>query len=122
MDDDKELEAFRRSMSPPWWVSLVDWDFQTVLAIGTMLFIFVGALLWVVSLIPTSTEASLNARRLLKKHGYTHIEIRDIGMFECGRGDTNDSSAGFQALTPTGEAIEGAVCCGWAKDCTIRFK
>ena len=32
------------------------------------------------------------------------------------------NSEGFRAIGPDGRAVEGSVCCGWLKGCTVRFK
>lgn len=47
-----------------------------------------------------------------KEHGYK--------PFQCGEGDA--FSTGFRATNPSGERVEGTVCCGrWRKGCTVRF-
>ena len=65
----------------------------------------------------TNEEA---ARETLRKHGFHQVEITGHRAFQCGEGDA--TSTGFRATNPSGERVEGTVCCGrWSKGCTIRF-
>jgi hypothetical protein len=59
-----------------------------------------------------STEA-------LRKSGFSEIEIGDHAFFRCGRSDV--SSLYFTANNPRGDKVDGTVCCGWFKSCTVRF-
>ena len=64
----------------------------------------------------TSPEAS---RETLRKGGYTDIVITGWDAFGCSDSDT--FSTGFRARNPQNQAVEGVVCCGLLKRCTIRF-
>ena len=62
------------------------------------------------------------ARRVLQDEGYENIELTDYQYFSCGRGDTTNT--GFTATRSlsngTVRHVQGVVCCGYLKDCTIR--
>lgn len=65
----------------------------------------------------TDEDAS---REALRKSGYKQVEITGYKPFQCGEGDA--FSTGFRATNPSGERVEGTVCCGrWRKGCTVRF-
>ena len=61
----------------------------------------------------TRTERTLDAA------GYTDIEAGGYDYFACGEGDS--FSTHFTAKNPQGETVEGTVCCGWWKSCTVRY-
>lgn len=53
------------------------------------------------------------------------LSLRDPNLggwpwFECGYGD--EFAQEFEATTPSGQRISGAVCCGIFKGCTVRFE
>lgn len=50
---------------------------------------------------------------------FTNVELDDHGYFMCGRGDV--SAIKFTAINPRGDVVNGTVCCGWFKGCTVRF-
>lgn len=58
-------------------------------------------------------------RETLQKSGYTNIEVTGFSPFSCGEDDT--FSTGFRADNPQGQRVEGTVCCGMLKSCTVRF-
>lgn len=59
-------------------------------------------------------------RRTLKSAGYSNIQTTGWSAFSCGKDDTY--STGFVATNPSGQRVEGVVCCGLVfKGCTIRF-
>lgn len=61
-----------------------------------------------------------NTRSTLRKSGYSDINITGYSWLACGDDDTFHT--GFRAKNPSGEIVEGTVCCGLvAKGCTIRF-
>lgn len=65
----------------------------------------------------TSPES---ATRTLQQAGFTEIQTTGYaGPFSCGRDDV--FSTGFTAMNPQGAKVEGVVCCGWMKLCTVRF-
>ena len=55
----------------------------------------------------------------LEAEGYTEIEITGYKAFKCSEEDT--FSTGFKAVNEAGKTVEGAVCCGVLKGCTIRY-
>lgn len=61
----------------------------------------------------------VNTRRTLNSAGYTDIQTRGYGWFSCGKGD--DFATEFTAKNPQGRYVDGVVCCGFLKSCTIRF-
>lgn len=65
------------------------------------------------------TVSDSEARSVLKKAGYTNIEIGGYDMFACSDEDTFASQ--FTATNANGMKIHGTVCCGWLKSCTIRY-
>lgn len=58
-------------------------------------------------------------RRTLNAAGYTDIQIGGYAAFACGQDDTY--STRFSAANPRGVIVEGVVCCGLLKGCTVRF-
>ena len=55
----------------------------------------------------------------LKKAGFTKVETTGWSAFACSDDDTY--STGFIAVNPSGVKVDGTVCCGLFKNCTIRF-
>lgn len=64
----------------------------------------------------TSEEPS---RKALEAAGFSKIEMKGWSAFGCGEDDAFRTK--FQAVGPAGKPVEGVVCCGWLKSCTIRF-
>ncbi len=60
------------------------------------------------------------ATRVLKGAGYTEIRLNGYPFFSCS--DDDQFNVAFTAKGPTGEPAQGAVCCGWMKNCTIRVE
>ncbi len=40
----------------------------------------------------------------------------------CSEDDSFLNSESFRAIGPDGRNVEGSVCCGWLKGCTVRSK
>ena len=59
-----------------------------------------------------------NARRTLEDAGYEDIRITGYRPFSCGEDDF--TSTGFVAKNVKGKNVDGVVCCGIVKNCTIR--
>jgi len=59
------------------------------------------------------------ATRVLTQQGYTNIEITGYRWGMGGEGDTHIT--GFEATSPNGTRVSGAVTSGWLKGSTIRF-
>ena len=60
------------------------------------------------------------AAELLRKQGYTDIEMTGYDFFSCSEDDQYQD--GFRAKTVTGETVTGTVCSGlFFKGATVRF-
>ena len=59
------------------------------------------------------------SRQTLESAGYSDIEMTGWSPLSCSDSDT--FSTGFTAKNPKGDTVSGVVCCGWLKNCTIRF-
>lgn len=60
------------------------------------------------------------AADLLKRQGYTDVEITGYRFWSCS--DDDLFHTGFTAKSPAGQPIAGTVCAGWLfKGATIRF-
>jgi len=66
-----------------------------------------------------SCTAEDRSRQALEAQGFTQINMTGYSMFSCSDDDT--FSTGFIATNPNGNRVTGTVCCGWVKDCTIRW-
>lgn len=55
----------------------------------------------------------------LRRSGYTNIETGGYDFFSCGQDDA--FATHFRAKNPQGVEVEGTVCCGLLKSCTVRF-
>jgi len=77
-------------------------------------------------LIAGCTVSQSTAEQVLGDEGYTDIELTGWVPFACGGDD--DFVSGFRArrtvIGPDGvphtRFVEGVLCCGWLKDCTVR--
>lgn len=58
------------------------------------------------------------AMKALRGAGYTDIKLGNYPFFMCGRDD--GLNVEFSAKGPSGARVEGAVCCGMLKGCTVR--
>jgi hypothetical protein len=52
-------------------------------------------------------------------NGFTDINIRGHGWFACS--DSDQVARAFTATNSRGHRVDGAVCCGVLKACTVRF-
>ena len=57
--------------------------------------------------------------RTLRASGFTEITTTGYSPWSCSDSDT--FSTGFRAKNPKGDVVEGVVCCGLLKSCTVRF-
>jgi hypothetical protein len=55
----------------------------------------------------------------LEKSGYHDIHVGGYAPFSCGQDDS--FSTGFHAVNAAGQPVDGVVCCGVLKGCTVRF-
>jgi hypothetical protein len=58
------------------------------------------------------------ATRILEGAGYTNIQLGGYTAFKCS--DDDGFNVAFTAVGVNGAPVEGAVCCGVIKSCTIR--
>lgn len=59
------------------------------------------------------------SKRVLVNSGYTQIELKGVALFSCS--DDDGFSRKFTAINPRGERVDGTICCGLLKSCTVRF-
>ena len=59
------------------------------------------------------------AVRVLSDQGYTNIQTKGYGWFECSEDDT--FATRFIATNVNGKNVSGTVCSGLLKGATIRF-
>lgn len=53
----------------------------------------------------------------LRKAGFTDIQTTGWEPFACD----DQFVTGFRARNPRGEMVSGVVCCGFLKNCTVRW-
>lgn len=70
-----------------------------------------------VLLFSACTSSESDVRRVLEDEGYMDVEVGGYAWFGCGRDDEFRNH--FRARRG-GRVVEGVVCCGWLKDCTVR--
>ena len=89
----------------------------------TSVFIILGGMLaagfFLMLALGGGCEEGDRGREILEQQGYEDIRMTGYAPFQCGEGDI--SSSGFEATAPNGARVEGVVCCGLAKRCTVRF-
>lgn len=70
-----------------------------------------------------SCTAPERAKIVLESSGYTHVTITGYRFNDCSHDDS--TCTGFTATSPGGQAVTGAVGCGYStgcsKGCTIRI-
>lgn len=59
------------------------------------------------------------SRDTLEKSGFADIKVGGYDFFSCGEHDW--WSTHFRARNSRGVVVEGTVCCGFLKSCTVRF-
>lgn len=67
----------------------------------------------------TACTRSKDAKEILDAEGYTDIRTTGYAAFRCGRDDW--SATGFSATSQAGSRVDGVVCCGMTKSCTVRI-
>lgn len=60
-----------------------------------------------------------DSRHALEAQGFTEIELTGYVWAACGEDDV--FSTGFTAVNPAGRPVDGVVCCGALKSCTVRW-
>lgn len=76
-------------------------------------------LLTVIALILSGCYSNGDALKALTESGYTEIKLHGYAMWACGTDDTFATE--FEAKSPSGAVVTGAVCSGWFKGKTIRL-
>jgi hypothetical protein len=71
------------------------------------------------SLVMCACTAEGASEEALGKAGFYDIQMTGYSFFGCSEDDT--FKTGFRAKNVNGMEVEGVVCCGVLKDCTIRF-
>lgn len=51
--------------------------------------------------------------------GINNVTYTGYQLFGCGQDDTFHT--GFSGINAQGALVTGVVCCGWLKNCTVRF-
>lgn len=59
------------------------------------------------------------SRRTLEAYGFTEIRFTGYQPWACSEDD--QIHTGFIARNPQGMSVDGVVCCGFLKSCTVRF-
>lgn len=59
------------------------------------------------------------SQRALEGMGFTDITFTGCTWWGCSKDDEYHTK--FKAKNPKGQPIEGVVCCGMLKNCTVRF-
>jgi hypothetical protein len=59
------------------------------------------------------------SQRALEAHGFDNISLQGYAFWGCGERDSFKTR--FRAKNVKGQWVTGVVCCGWMKDCTVRF-
>ena len=123
MEQNDEEERFAKLLRPSRFIRwLITWDFETAFATIVIVLVICGGLTLLASYLPAGEEEEAHARKLLQSQGATDIQFESLRLFECGTEDIRSKSVHFKALSKSsGMRLEGAVCCGWIKNCTIRF-
>lgn len=68
---------------------------------------------------PQACTQPENATRVLRQSGYKNIRI--TGWRPFAKSEKDVFSTGFEATSPSGEPVTGAVTSGWLKGSTIRL-
>jgi hypothetical protein len=63
------------------------------------------------------SEETLNEK--VRAAGFTDVRDDGWAIFGCGEHDTFRSK--FTAKNAHGQWVSGTLCCGWLKNCTVRF-
>jgi len=68
---------------------------------------------------PVACTTPDRATRTLVAQGYSEVRIVGYAYFDCGKGDL--FATAFEAISPSGQRVEGAVCSGLLKGNTVRL-
>ena len=56
---------------------------------------------------------------VLAPQGFTHVQVDSYAWLGCSKDDTFKSD--FTAVSRDGTPVEGVICCGVIKSCTVRW-
>lgn len=88
--------------------------------IGGALVVGFALFVWTVCILTGSCNISeSDSRRTLQHEGISNVQLNGYAWFGCDSRDT--FSMRFQG-NKNGQAVEGALCSGWLKDITVRYK
>jgi hypothetical protein len=73
----------------------------------------------IIIIVPKACTRPDHATRVLEQAGYSNITITGWRPFMAGKDEA--ISTGFEATSPTGQRVSGAVTGAWLKGSTIRF-
>lgn len=76
-------------------------------------------LLGIVFITPLACTSEDSSKDVLERAGYRDVEVGGYGWFACSTDDKYATK--FRAKNPQGQVVEGVVCCGLWKSCTVRF-
>ena len=68
---------------------------------------------------PVALTTPDRATQTLLAQGYTEVRTTGYAYFDCGTGDL--FATAFEATSPSGQRVEGAVCSGLLKGNTVRL-
>jgi len=68
---------------------------------------------------PALCSTTEPAEHALRNQGFTNINLTGYKYFACS--DSDSFNTGFTATNAQGKNVEGVVCCGFAKKCTVRW-
>lgn len=78
------------------------------------------ALLATLALASCVCVSNSTLHRVLEAEGFTEVEATGLAPLSCSDSDTFRS--GFKAKGRDGKPVEGSVCCGVFKNCTVRIE
>ena len=70
-------------------------------------------------LLASGCTAPSATKDALKSQGFTEIETNGYAVFGCS--DDDEFHTKFTATNPNGQRVTGVACCGWLKNCTLRW-
>lgn len=68
---------------------------------------------------PLTCTSPNEAVRAATAAGFHDVHAGDYAWFACG--DDYFTSTKFTAVNANGASVEGVVCCGWLKKCSVKF-
>ncbi len=74
----------------------------------------------IVVLLVSCTPDEDRAKKVLEAHGFENIYLGGYPFFGCGKDDV--FNVAFTATTAKRQAVQGSVCCGIWKNCTVRVE